>query len=333
MKTYIAYLLTALVLVSCGAPNGYFRLEGHFRNLNQGEFYIYNLDGQRTQLDTIRLNEGRFVYEKPAEELQTCVVIFPNYSEAPVFVESGATVKMEGDATHLKELKVTGTKENELMTGFRLQIVEMTPPETMKAAEAFIREHPETACALYVLKKFFLLKPEADYGKAAALIDVIVKAQPDKQELKQQSRELRRLKVRSGNGRLPAFSAVDVRGQRVTDASLSGQLNIVLVWATWNYESQNVQRQMRKLKKEYGSKLSLLSICLDASKKECRHAMERDSITWSNICDGKMWDTPLLGQLGLTEVPSNIVVDRYGKVLARDMTLADLKKKIEAALK
>ena len=61
--------------------------------------------------------------------------------------------------------------------------------------------------------------------------------------------------------------------------------------------------------------------------------MERDSITWSNICDGKMWDTPLLGQLGLTEVPSNIVVDRYGKVLARDMTLADLKKKIEAALK
>lgn len=333
MKNYIAYLLTALVLVSCGAPDGYFRLEGRFRNLNQGEFYIYSLDGQRTQMDTIRLNEGRFVYEKPAEELQTCVVIFPNYSEAPVFVESGATVKMEGDATHLKELKVTGTAENELMTGFRLQIADMTPPETLKAAEAFIREHPKTACALYVLKKYFLLKPEADYGKAAALADVIVKAQPDQQDLKRQSHELQRLKVRSSNGRLPAFSAVDVRGQRVTNTSLNGHLNIVLVWATWNYESQNVQRQMRNLKKEYGSKLSLLSICLDASKKECRNVLERDSITWNNVCDGKMWDTPLLGQLGLTEIPSNIVVDRYGKVLARDMSLADLKKKIEATLK
>lgn len=333
MKNYIAYLLTALVLVSCGAPDGYFRLEGRFRNLNQGEFYIYSLDGQRTQMDTIRLNEGRFVYEKPAEELQTCVVIFPNYSEAPVFVESGATVKMEGDATHLKELKVTGTAENELMTGFRLQIADMTPPETLKAAEAFIREHPKTACALYVLKKYFLLKPEADYGKAAVLADVIVKAQPDQQDLKRQSHELQRLKVRSSNGRLPAFSAVDVRGQRVTNTSLNGHLNIVLVWATWNYESQNVQRQMRNLKKEYGSKLSLLSICLDASKKECRNVLERDSITWNNVCDGKMWDTPLLGQLGLTEIPSNIVVDRYGKVLARDMSLADLKKKIEATLK
>lgn len=333
MKTYIAYLLTALVLVSCGASNGYFRLEGRFRNLNQGEFYIYSLDGQRPQLDTIRLSEGRFVYEKPAEEQQTCVVIFPNYSEAPVFVESGATVKMEGDATHLKELKVTGTEANELMTGFRLRIADMTPPETIKAAEAFIREHPETACALYVLKKYFLLKPEADYGKAAALVDVIAKAQPGRQELKQRSRELQRLKVRGSHGRLPAFSAVDVRGQRVTNASLSGQLNIVLAWATWNYESQNIQRQMRNMKKEYGSKLSLLSICVDASKEECRHALERDSITWYNVCDGKMWDTPLLGQLGLTEIPSNIVVDRYGKVLARDMSLADLKKKIEATLK
>ena len=41
-------LAALLALTSCGAGNGRFRIEGRFRNLNRGEFYVYSPDGGTT---------------------------------------------------------------------------------------------------------------------------------------------------------------------------------------------------------------------------------------------------------------------------------------------
>ena len=68
--------LLLCLLVSCGSDDGRFRLEGRFRNLNQGEFYIYNTaEGWK---DTIPVRDGRFVYERPMPEATTLRLIFPN---------------------------------------------------------------------------------------------------------------------------------------------------------------------------------------------------------------------------------------------------------------
>ena len=58
---YIATLI--LILVSCGVNKDKFKLEGHLLNLNQGEFYIYALDGSIAGFDTIKVEAGRFTYE------------------------------------------------------------------------------------------------------------------------------------------------------------------------------------------------------------------------------------------------------------------------------
>ena len=60
--------------------------------------------------------------------------------------------------------------------------------------------------------------------------------------------------------------------------------------------------------------------------------MDRDSIRWHNICDGKMWETPILGQLGLYFVPDNIITDSRGKILAHSITTNELDRKIEELL-
>ena len=79
--------------------------------------------------------------------------------------------------------------------------------------------------------------------------------------------------------------------------------------------------------------MKLVSICLDASQKDCRRNMDRDSIKWHNICDGKMWETPILSQLGLYFVPDNIITDSRGRVLAHSITTNELDRKIEELLK
>lgn len=332
MKNLYRLLLLTLVVVSCGAPNGSFRLEGRFRNFNQGEFYLYSIDG-RGHLDTLTVKEGRFSYEAPLDELSAYSLIFPNYSEIPVFVESGATVDVQGDASHLKEVRVVGTEENDLMTEFRLKVADMTPPQVLKEAEAFIRKYPATAASLYLLRKYFVMKVDPDYKKASTLCREMEKAQPDNKQLQLLKKQLKGLRQLSVGQQLPTFSANDINGKRVSNASLTGEVNVITVWATWNYDSGNMMRQLRKMKKEYGSRLGLLTVNVDASRVDCRTAMDRDSLDWGIVWDGKMLETPVLKQIGISDFPYSLLVDRSGKILAANLNLIELRDQIEKKLK
>ena len=60
--------------------------------------------------------------------------------------------------------------------------------------------------------------------------------------------------------------------------------------------------------------------------------MDRDSIRWHNICDGKMWESPLLKQLGLSYVPDNIMTDSKGKIIAHTLHLNELQDKARPLL-
>lgn len=110
-------------------------MDGRLLNLNQGEFYVYSPDGVFDGIDTIKVEGGRFTFETQCKESGTLVIVFPNFSEVPVFAEPGKSVSVKGDASHLKEIEIEGTKENELMTAFRQQLVKASPPEEMSYAE------------------------------------------------------------------------------------------------------------------------------------------------------------------------------------------------------
>lgn len=110
-------------------------MDGRLLNLNQGEFYVYSPDGVFDGIDTIKVEGGRFTLETQCKESGTLVIVFPNFSEVPVFAEPGKSVSVKGDASHLKEIEIEGTKENELMTAFRQQLVKASPPEEMSYAE------------------------------------------------------------------------------------------------------------------------------------------------------------------------------------------------------
>ena len=110
MKKAVLFFF-CLVFVACGGGGERFKLKGKFKNLNQGEFYVYGLDGGLAEVDTIRIERGRFVYETPCESPTTLILVFPNFSEQPIFAEPGASVEVKADASSLKELEAEGTDE------------------------------------------------------------------------------------------------------------------------------------------------------------------------------------------------------------------------------
>ena len=326
-------LLTSYLFISCGPDGDQFEMSGKFKGFNQGELYIYATDGPSQKLDTIAIVNGGFEYSTTLDGPRTYVIVFPNYSELPVIGEPGKEVEIEGDASHLTEVEVQGSKENEAMTAFRLQTSQMTPPEVAKSAEAFITEHPQSLASIYILNRIFIQSSTPDYDKALKLATAITEASPENHTIARLKKQLEGLTHFKEKAQLPKFTATDIDGKTVSNVDLYAKVNVISTWASWNYESQNAQRKLKHLERRHGSQLKFVSICLDASKKECRRNMDRDSIRWHNICDGRMWETPLLNKLGLYFVPDNIISDSKGRIVAHSLTTNELEKKIEELLK
>ena len=331
-KTSLFVLLMTLLLVSCGDSQKNFKIEGSFKGFNQGEFYVYSMDGSR-KLDTIGVSRGEFVYQASINEPTTLVVVFPNYSELPVFAEPGVTIKVKGDASHLKETEVKGTDTNKAMTDFRLKTSNMMPPQVLTEATKFINEQPSSPISIYLLNKYFIQTSDPDYSKIQNLVKTILAASPDNKQIAKISKQLEALQALKVGNRLPSFFASGLNGESVSSSDLNAKVNVIALWASWNYESVNVQNLLARLKREHATDLKVLGISIDGSVKDCRQIVERDSIKWSTVCDGRMWEMPILQKIGLTYLPDNIVVDAQGKILARTLNYQELNKKIEELIK
>lgn len=325
--------LFLMLLISCGTDNRHCHVEGRFRHLNQGEFFVYSPDGIIDRIDTIRVKDGRFAYNVACDREGTLVMVFPNFSEQPVYVQPGKTVDIKADASHMKEMEVTGTKQNKLMNKFREAVANMSPPETKGFAELFIRDHAETLVSMYLVNRYFLQTPDPDYKKAVELLTIMQKQQPVNSYLARLLSKTKSLQNNTIGQKLPDFSGTDTNGQKVSPSSLSAApVAVIYMWASWNFDSMNMQRALRQLKREAGDKMKVLGICIDPSKEEFKRINRADSISWPTICDGQMFDSPVVQKLGLSTIPDNIVLQK-GRIVAHGLNTEDLKKKLQELTK
>lgn len=313
MKKYSLVSLLSfltLLLASCGTDSRHFKIDGHLLNLNQGEFYVYSPDGSVTHgMDTIKVQAGRFSYLVECDRPMTLMIVFPNFTEQPVFAEPGKSVDIKGNASHLKELTVKGTKANKLMNAFREQILSASPAEIKKCAIQMAENNPESAVAVYLVRRYLVTVDRPDYTTAARLLKLIVEKQPDNQFAARLLASCNG-KTTINNGALPRFSANDINGKVVNNATLASVPNVVFyVWATWNYSSTSQLRQLADMERQSDGKLKVVSICLNPDKSSCQRTLKQygaDNIT--TICDGRMVNGDLFNKLGLYNLPDNILI-------------------------
>ena len=314
MKKYSLVSLLSfltLLLASCGTDSHHFKIDGHLLNLNQGEFYVYSPDGSVTHgMDTIKVQAGRFSYLVECDRPMTLMIVFPNFTEQPVFAEPGKSVDIKGNASHLKELTVKGTKANKLMNAFREQILSASPAEIKKCAIQMAEDNPESAVAVYLVRRYLVAVDRPDYTTAARLLKLIVEKQPDNQFAARLLASCNGKTTINNGSKLPSFSASDINGKVVNNATLASVPNVVFyVWATWNYSSTSQLRQLADMERQSDGKLKVVSICLNPDKSSCQRTLKQygaDNIT--TICDGRMVNGDLFNKLGLYNLPDNILI-------------------------
>lgn len=322
----------ALLLAACGVDGKRFRVEGRFLNLNRGEFYVYSTNGLIDGIDTVKLEGGRFTYDIPCEREGTLVMVFPNFSEQPIFAQPGKSVDIEGDASHLKELTVKGTKDNKLMNQFREAIANASPPQVAKIAAMFAADNPTSLVSVYLVRRYFITTPTPNYKEAERLVKLLLAQQPKNGELNRMQTLISTLAKTSVGAPLPAFQARSTKGEKVSQQPYNKAVVAVFnVWSTTNMQSMEIQRMLKQKVRDSKGKLQVVSLCVDPILRECNDVLQRDSISWPNICDGAMFEGDVAKKLGIYTVPFNILL-KNGKIIARDLDNNQLKEQLDKLL-
>lgn len=259
-------LVAALVCTSCGTDSRHFRIDGRLLHLNQGEFYVYSPDGTINGLDTIKVQAGRFSYEVACDRPMTLMIVFPNFTEQPVFAQPGKSVDLKGDASHLKEMTVKGTEDNELMNKFREMIHNAAPPEMKKCAQLFVQDHPESCVGAYLVDRYFIHDANPDTKTAVRLVDLMIEKQPDNGYLKRQKRQLTASFVATKGADIPNVLGTTVDGKTIGRVQLTkAPVTVVCALATWKYESMSQFRRLAAYAASQQGRVAVVGVSIDAS--------------------------------------------------------------------
>jgi thiol-disulfide isomerase/thioredoxin len=131
----------------------------------------------------------------------------------------------------------------------------------------------------------------------------------------------------------PAFIQNDADGKPVSLASFKGQYVLVDFWASWCGPCREENPNVVKVYKSYHTKgFTVLGISLDDNKEKWLAAVKKDQLEWTQLSDLKGWQNSVAELYGVKGIPTNYLLDKDGKIIARGLRGEELEKKLAELL-
>ncbi len=131
----------------------------------------------------------------------------------------------------------------------------------------------------------------------------------------------------------PDFTMNDVEGRPVSLSQFRGKYVLVDFWAAWcgpcRAENPNVVEAYNKFK---DAGFDVLGVSLDRSKEDWMQAIAKDNLTWTHVSDLQYWQNAAAKLYGVNSIPANVLLDKDGVIIARNLRGEDLHKKLAEVL-
>ena len=168
--------------------------------------------------------------------------------------------------------------------------------------------------------------------EAGAWYQRIVKEKPKSPAAKKADGAIHRLSL---NGKSVVVSGPGLKGGDISTAAYRGRaVVLVMFWATWCQPCTDDLPELRALHNQYHKQgFEIIGVSVDMLKDPIDPFLAQQKVAWPQIYQPGGLENPLAVQFGVFSPPVMILIDKNGKAVSRNATVAELKTALPQLLK
>lgn len=353
MKAFKILTIAGLVCTTATVFAQQATVKGNIKGLGDAELNIYYYEGNETKTANVKAAGDQFTWTAPMPNPQKVTIMFPKRA-VWIFVEPG-NMELTGTVDSLHKAKLTGSKiqdeanaydkllqpfaaqeqplyqkygkvskEEQLELEQKLEDIRM---QKRAVANNYIAAHPESAFSLSLVTDRAGMGEYNDIQAAYEKLGKNIKTTPEGKRLNERLGVLKRSAI--GTPMLN-FTQNDTEGKPVSFAAFKGKYVLIDFWASWcgpcRAENPNVLKAYNKYKDK---NFTVVGISLDDKGENWKKAIKDDGMPWTQLSDLKGWKNEVSQYYGINGIPSTLLVDPQGKIIAKDLRGEILNKKLQ----
>lgn len=356
MLSKVKYLVPFLFISCMGESVQKAEVSGNIKGFKDSILVFNYSVADSSRSDTVTVKDGKFTWQAAMPEPKKVYIFFPNrYFQ--FFAEAG-DIQISGDADSIQNLAVTGSKIQDEADAYEKSLKDISDQESplyqrwgkgseeeqaaleekldelrmqkRERARKYISGHPKSPFSVSLVADRAAM---GTYKDVKSIYDLLDKQAQQTAAGKQIAERLTVLKRSATGEPMLNFTQNNTEGQPVHFEDFKGKYVFVDFWASWcgpcRAENPNVLKAYNKFKDK---NFTVIGVSLDENGEKWKKAIKDDGMPWTQLSDLKGWRNEVSTYYGIQGIPSSLLVDPQGKIIAKDLRGAELQQKLEEIL-
>jgi peroxiredoxin len=196
-----------------------------------------------------------------------------------------------------------------------------------------LKDQPPSLALITLLQQNSLLDRDKYFDLYLSTAEKFRNEWPDYKYGKEFVDYVDKMKITAVGQTAPEIELPNPEGQVIKLSSLRGKYVLIDFWAKWcgpcRRENPNVVNAYTKFKDKG---FDVFGVSLDRTKEDWVQAIAEDGLTWTHVSDLKYFESQAAVDYNISAIPFSILLDKEGKIIAKNLRGAALDKKLEEVL-